>query len=323
MSDGIFRPDYKVYPLGYSSVQEIERFRKDAKVYAKGRLSKGMVDLLVDVLANSDDNYVTRVEVQSPKRVSGDPGYFYWYTKDGGVFDPEDIHVMQEELRLHLRKNRGKRVSKHTGIIESFQGFLESIRHEEKKIDLSKCKYAYHWVNEGNLFSQVYDDSNLSQNDHQRFILRKFNGKAIEMPNKFPPKRFVLGGDENESLKDETEEFNNAVCLTVDPEYYQAGFTGESNVCIVFEITDLGKVRDLTDNGEAEIRVEKIDDWVTKAKAIFIVKKTYEKGDGWEGFFYRGISEWLPVEVKAKVKTFPSAKSISQELKKWNNCPVV
>ena len=172
---------------------------------------------------------------------------------------------------------------------ENFQRFVESLRHEQKKIDLNKFEYAFHWINEGNLFCQVYDESNLSDNEKTRFILRKSNGKKIEMPTKFPPKKFLLGGDENEPLEDESTEFSNAVCLTVDPEYYQAGFTGESNVCIIFEIKDLGKIRDLTDNGEAEIRVEKVENWVEKAKAIFVVKKVYEKGDGWEGFFYRGM----------------------------------
>ena len=119
---------------------------------------------------------------------------------------------------------------------ENFQRFVESLRHEQKKIDLNKFEYAFHWINEGNLFCQVYDESNLSDNEKTRFILRKSNGKKIEMPTKFPPKKFLLGGDENEPLEDESTEFSNAVCLTVDPEYYQAGFTGESNVCIIFEI---------------------------------------------------------------------------------------
>jgi hypothetical protein len=197
--------------------------------------------------------------------------------------------------------------------MKNFQAFLESLRHEQKKLDLKKFKYAFHWVNDGNLFCQVYDEESLSEKDKTAFVLKKIDGKRLDIPTKFPKKRFILGGEENDLNQDDS----SAVCLTLDPTYLEAGFTGESHICIVFEIKDLGEIRDLTDNGEAEIRCKVINNWVEKAKEIFVTQKAYTKGDDWEEFEYRPLSEWLPSEVKEKLKICKSIKEIGKELEKY------
>jgi hypothetical protein len=188
--------------------------------------------------------------------------------------------------------------------ILSFNEFInESLRHTRQKIDYSNIKYVYHWLNEGQLFSQIYDEPN--KDEFQKFILRKSNGKKIEMPS-LPPKKYLLGGDKSN------------VCMTLDPEYTSAGFTGESYICLVLNLQKLikdFKIEDLTDNGEAEIRIEKIPQFNKYLEKVFIVKKNYEKGDGWEGFYYRPIQEWYTQDLKLITEILPSVKSISKELK--------
>ena len=187
---------------------------------------------------------------------------------------------------------------------------LSGSRDWRKKINLTHIKYVYHWLTEGNLFEQIYGGFKYVPN-HQSFILRKTDGKKIEMPP-LPPHRYILGG---ESTGPDTER----VCMTVDPTYDRAGESGESKVCLVLDLQRILKemqVTDLTDNHEAEIRVQKIDNWPDYCSMIFIDKKTYEKGDGWEGFFYRAVQEWLPQELKTKVKVMTSTKAICKELEK-------
>lgn len=184
-------------------------------------------------------------------------------------------------------------------ILENYSG----IRKERKKIDMSTIKWAYHWINEGNLFEQMYDVTGV---DTIKYVLRKNNGKKLEMPN-LPTEKFNLG-----------ETGYGEVCMTVDPGYYNAGFTGESHICLVFDIESLKDLEfeDLTDNGEAEIRFNNIPNWDQRVHSIFTTNKVWEKGDGWEGFYYRPISEWFSPNLKPLVKTFKSSKEISHFLEK-------
>lgn len=186
---------------------------------------------------------------------------------------------------------------KHLILYENWVG----IRRERRKIDLSQVKWAFHWINEGNLFEQMYDVSGVNTTG---YILRKNGGKKIEMPP-LPPEKFSLG-----------EVGYGEVCMTVDPGYYNAGFTGESNVCLVFPMSSLSdlKMEDLTDNGEAEIQFDVVPDWNKRVHAIYTTNKVWSRGDGWEGFYYRAISEWFPESLKPLVQTLPSPKAISGEL---------
>jgi hypothetical protein len=190
---------------------------------------------------------------------------------------------------------------KHIILYENWPG----IRRKEEKIDLSEIKWAFHWINEGNLFEQMYDVNGI---DTTKYILRKQGGKKLEMPS-LPPERFVLG-----------EVGHGEVCMTVDPGYYQAGFTGESNVCLVFPLDSLQdlELEDLTDNGEAEIRFKEVPDWNKRVHSIYTTNKVWSRGDGWEGFYYRAISEWFPASLKPLVQTLASPKAISGALSKKN-----
>ena len=187
---------------------------------------------------------------------------------------------------------------RHLILYENYKG----IGREKRKIDLSKMDWAFHWITDANLFSQSYDTTGI---DDTNYILRTKSGKKISMPP-LPPERFILGDKYDLSR----------VCMTVDPGYYSAGTTGENNICLLFPIKPLLKLDyiDLTDNGEAEIRFKYVPDWDKLVHTIFVTNKTWSKGDGWEGFYYRPISEWFPNSLKDIVRFFPSSKSISQEL---------
>lgn len=177
---------------------------------------------------------------------------------------------------------------------------FEALRHEGRFVPLDEIRWCFHWINEGNLFEQCYDTDSI---DVTHYVLRKRGGKSIEMPP-LPRERFVLGGDGGE------------VCMTIDPDYDRAGFTGESKICLVFPFESLRdlKVENLTSNGEAEIRFEKVEDWDEKVAAIYIERRTWERGDGWEGFWYRPVQSWLPVSLVDKVGVFASSRGISREL---------
>lgn len=195
------------------------------------------------------------------------------------------------------------KIKKFSELFENADLFGSRQKHE--KIPLDGVKYSFHWLTEGNLFGQIYGHD---IKNHDEFILRKNNGKKMIMPP-LPPTKWCLGGDNSDY----------GLCMTVDPGYESAGISGESKICIVFDLPKLlkdFKCKDLTDNGEAEIRFQKISDWYKYAIGLYSDKKTYEKGDGWEGFFYRGIHEWLPEELKKIVHVCPSTISICKELKK-------
>lgn len=191
--------------------------------------------------------------------------------------------------------------------IPSFNEFInESLRHTRQKIDYSNIKYVYHWLNEGQLFSQLYDEPD--KDELQKFVLRKLNGKKLEMPS-IPSKKYLLGEDKSN------------VCMTLDPEYTSAGFTGEAFICLVLNLQKLirdFKIEDLTNNGEAEIRIEKIPQFNKYLEKVYITRKSYEKGEGWEGYYYRPVQEWYPQDLKNITEILPSVKSISKALKdKW------
>jgi hypothetical protein len=86
----------------------------------------------------------------------------------------------------------------------------------------------------------------------------------------------------------------------------------------VFEVADLERhgIENLTDNGEAEIRVKKVPDWDRIVKRVYIIKKPYETGDGWEEFFYRPIKEWLPDRLKSMVTVETTATKLGKLIDK-------
>jgi len=193
---------------------------------------------------------------------------------------------------------------------------FEKFRDEQRKIeDLSTIDYAYHWVNEGNLFSQIYELPDINTGP---YVLRKNpnTGKKVEMPA-LPKPKFILGSETNEISSGISTAAG--VCLTIDPSYVSAGVTGESNICLVFSMKDLLEkfdVLNLTDNSEAEIRIKAIPDWNKLVKKILVVRKVYEVGDSWEDFAYRAVKEWFPEELKTFVETSPGQKSIGKTLEK-------
>ena len=65
---------------------------------------------------------------------------------------------------------------RHIILYENWPG----IRRKEEKIDLSEIKWAFHWINEGNLFEQMYHVNGI---DTTKYILRKQGGKKLEMPS--------------------------------------------------------------------------------------------------------------------------------------------
>lgn len=186
---------------------------------------------------------------------------------------------------------------------------LKDYIYEAQKIRLDNIRYLYHWVNEGNLFEQVYDASPFPSS--RDYVLRKYAGKKLQMP-KLPKERLMLG-----------EENEYTVCMTIDPSYESAGYTGESDICLVFDAVKLMQAcdfKDFSDNGESELRFLGILDWDVFLKNILITKKCYDTGNGWEGFFYRPVSEWLPERLKGVVETYSSTKAICNQLiKKYNN----
>jgi hypothetical protein len=179
---------------------------------------------------------------------------------------------------------------------DMFEGF----RHERRLVPLDDIRWCYHWISEGNLFDQTYDTDGVDTNP---YILRKSGGKSIEMPP-LPRERFHLGGDTGE------------VCMTIDPDYDRAGFTGESKICLVFSFESLRdlEVENLTDNGESEIRFSEVPNWNERVEAIYVERKTWERGDGWEGFFYRSVKSWMPVSLVDKVHSLSTSRGISREL---------
>lgn len=111
------------------------------------------------------------------------------------------------------------------------------------------------------------------------------------------------------------------VCMTLDPEYGAAGMSGENNVCLVFDFHKLlgdYECLDLTDNGEAEVRFSGITNFDKYLIAIYTTNKVWAKGDGWEGFFYRPISEWFPEKLKPLVRALPSVKAITRAISDAN-----
>lgn len=206
-------------------------------------------------------------------------------------------------------------VAMKESFVMSFSEFVnEALRHSMAKMDLSDFKYAFHWVNEGLLFEQLYDMDGAHSGP---YILRKSNGKKIEMPP-LPAERMVFGNRDPDARVTTGSSMGNEVCMTVDPEYAAAGMTGESNVCFVFDLPGLMRdydVKNLTDNGEAEVRVLRIDDPKKYIVRIFVPTKVWDKGDGWEGFHYRAIKEWFPDSLKPLVVVTRSNKDTVSRLK--------
>lgn len=199
--------------------------------------------------------------------------------------------------------------------VPAFSEFLESLsiqqldRHNERKIDLSQIDVAYHWLTEGKLFEACYFDwqtAGHTKGEMRPYILSRANGKKIEMPQ-LPPVKYLI----------QPGEF---VCLTVDPSYMDPAFN-EDGSCIVFDfkrlVADCPITEDLTDNGEAEFRVAEIPDWPKYVLRVDVLKQSYEKGISWEGMVkYRPLSEWMPDEIKQKVRLFSSHAGLLRDRKR-------
>ena len=190
--------------------------------------------------------------------------------------------------------------------IQNFKSFNESLSVEElnrknkSKIDLSQVDVVYHWLTEGKLFDACYAGYG---KPGEQYVLKK--GKMPELP----PVQYELKSSWNNSPQ---------VCLTVDPFYSDPAFN-EDGACIIFDFKKLEKdfkIEDLTDNGEAEIRIKAdIIDWPKYMIQLDIGKKSYMTGQGWEDFRFRALKDWLPEEIKSKVVTFTSMKQLLKDRK--------
>jgi hypothetical protein len=178
-------------------------------------------------------------------------------------------------------------------MIKNFNDFLNESRFDRNrkiKINLSDVKYAYHWVTEGKLFDACYGPN---VQDDDRIVLDMGPMPALPKPS------YKL----------------SKICLTVDPEYMDPAFN-EDGSCIVFDFQRLRRdfdIEDLTDNGEAEIRIQsQILNWPRYIVQLDISRESYEFGVEWEEFDYRPIKEWLPRELKNKVEIFKSHEKLMQ-----------
>jgi hypothetical protein len=178
--------------------------------------------------------------------------------------------------------------------------FEEIISRE--KLNLSNYKYVFHWLNESRLFEQSYNIDNI---ETKPYILRRYGGKKLIMPP-LPDEQFLLG------------EKSKQVCMTLDAKYISAGTSGENHICLVFPLDKLLTLEyeDLTDNSESEIRFKFIPNWNKIVEKIYIPNLLYSKGDGWEGFYYRAVSEWFPKTLIDKLEIKRSPRDISKELLK-------
>jgi hypothetical protein len=157
-------------------------------------------------------------------------------------------------------------------------------RNKGIKFDLSEVKHAYHWLTEGNLFYACYGN----HKNTTKIVLGK-----NRMPALPPRTRYVLDGE---------------VCMTVDPRYIEPAFNEDSpRLVLDFErIMHDCTVENITDNGEAEVRIKAIRDWTKYLVRIDILKESYENGMEWEDFKFRAVKEWLPSELRSKVVTYES-----------------
>lgn len=176
-------------------------------------------------------------------------------------------------------------------MIKNFQDFInESFDRKLKaKINLNEVKYAYHWLTEGKLFEACYGD----MKDAGRYVLDMGPMPPLPTPN-----------------------FNlSHICLTVDPTYMDPAFNEDSS-CIVFDFELLKAdydIEDLTDNGEAEIRIQtKIINWPRYMKQLDISRESYEFGLEWEDYEYRPLQDWLPKEIKDRVEVFKDHEKLIQ-----------
>ena len=175
-------------------------------------------------------------------------------------------------------------------------------RRSERRIDLSQVTIAYHWLTEGKLFDACY--SLVRTSDSTKYVLKVGKIPSLPVPN------YVLG-------------WTDEVCMTVDPTYTDPAFN-EDGSCLRFDMQEIMKdfkITDLTDNGEAEFRINgPIKDWPKYLLGIDCNRKSYEKGIGWEGIRYRALSDWLPESLKSKVTTFKNTDELVWSRKlSWNN----
>lgn len=166
-------------------------------------------------------------------------------------------------------------------------------RRNKALIDINDADYVYHWLTEGKFFEACYGE--ISNDD--KFIL-----KRGVMPEKPSPKYKL--GYENDSF---------SLCLTLDPKYMSPAFN-EDGSCIIMDMHRLKRdydFIDLTNNGEAEIRTRKpILNWPKYVTEINILEKGYLRGNSFEEFKFRAISEWFPDELKPFVKTFKNEEAL-------------
>lgn len=75
------------------------------------------------------------------------------------------------------------------GRLDSISESLRSDLYNKEIVDLSNYKYAYHWLNDGNFFDQIYAEPGT-----QDQILRKYDGTVYNPILPFEPRSgFVCG----------------------------------------------------------------------------------------------------------------------------------
>ncbi len=204
-----------------------------------------------------------------------------WYKRNGFEVDDEESKRVGEPFMFR---------SPDKGLNEALYK-----RKDRIKTDLEKVDVVYHWLTEGKLFESCYKTENSDQD-----------------------KSFLLDIGPIPTLPSPTYSLSN-ICLTVDYSYFDPAFNEEGS-CLVLDFKKLYEdfeIEDLTDNGEAEIRINQaIPDWTKYLIKIQTPSDVYNDGTEWEDFEFRAIKEWLPIELKAKVETFDDLDDLLKKRQK-------
>jgi len=100
--NGMFKPDYTL--TKNSKDEDFERFIKDVQKserYERGVMPISDVRLLIKALR--EGNWVTSIEVASPKDAMRQVGYYYWKTSDKGIYDPGNTEILRDELKKSIK----------------------------------------------------------------------------------------------------------------------------------------------------------------------------------------------------------------------------
>ena len=185
-----------------------------------------------------------------------------------------------------------KHLSFNEFIVYEELSFSELNRDNKQKIDLSLVNFAYHWLGIKQLFNSCYYGNNAFD-----YILKENKIRDLPLIN------FILSKD-SEILKYK-ELTNKFICLTVDPGYEDPGFV-ETGTRLVFDFKKIIKhnkiIEDLTDNGEAEIRIKSLNDWNKYLIRIDIDKNSfYGKPEEFDDSEFKPVSTWFPNEISDKL----------------------